>query len=170
MFQNMTQGAPIYVLYKNTLKVSSGKVMSVNTHMPTYNPQQPMAMLNGPVTDISVQVDNETIPFSALPANAVLANFPDKGVLITEDRSVIVRELEGMISESETALKQAPTHEQRIARCKEMLIEFQPEKKREAQQQQEISLLKSQLAEMNGKFDDLVGLLSARFGDIKKSE
>lgn len=165
MFQNLSQNSPIYILYKNTIRIANGKVMTVNTHMPAYNPQQPMALLNGPVTDITVQVDNETIPFSALPANAVLANFPDKGVLITEDRSVIVRELESLISESEQALKQAPAHEKRIEACKEALIDFQPEKKKEAQQQQEIAQLKSQLAAMNGKFDELMGLLSAKMKD-----
>ena len=72
MFQQISQGATIPVLFKNKpRRVVDGKVLSVNTHMPIYNPSQPMALLNGPVTDISVQVDNETIPFSGLPANGV---------------------------------------------------------------------------------------------------
>jgi len=170
MFQNLSQGAPVYVLYKNIPRVANGKVLSANTHIPTYNPSQPMAMLNGPVTDLSVQVDNETIPFSALPANAILANFADKGVLITEDKSVIVREVEAMAQASRQALEQVPTHEKMIKACEGLLVELQPERQKEAQQAQQIASLESRLAEMNGKFDELVGMLAGRLGNNQKTE
>ena len=169
MFQSLSQGALVYVLYKNEPRVASGKVMSVNTHMPTYNPNQPMAVLNGPVTDITVQIDNETIPFSALPANGVMANFPDKGVLLTEDRSVVLREIEGMATASRQILDQVPAHKKRVEDCEALLISLQPEKQKEAQQQQEIAQLKTELAAMNGKFDNIVEMLSAKFG-ISKTE
>ena len=78
MFQALTQGSTVSVLYKNIPKVVDGRVVSVNTHMPVYNPQQPLSMMNGPVTDITVQVADETIPFAGLPANGIVANFPEK--------------------------------------------------------------------------------------------
>ena len=80
MFQGLTQGATVSLFYKNEPRVENGRVIAVNTHIPTYNPNQPMAMFNGPVTDITVQVGNDTIPFSGLPASGVVADFPDKGL------------------------------------------------------------------------------------------
>lgn len=94
MFQNLTQGAIVTILYKNVPRVVDGRVISVNTHMPTYNPQQPMSLMGGPVTDITVQVDTETIPFAGLPANGVVANFPDKSMFLSTDRSAVLREVE----------------------------------------------------------------------------
>lgn len=162
MFQGLTQGAIIPILYKNEPRVADGKVMAVNTHMPTYNPNQPMALLNGPVTDITVQVGNDTIPFAGLPANGVVANFPDKGLFISTDRAAILREIESMASASKQVLEQVPAHQKMVKDCETLLIQLQPEKQKEAQQAQEIESLKTQLSEMNGKFDKLVELLSAK--------
>lgn len=162
MFQSLTQGAIIPILYKNEPRVVEGKVMSVNTHMPTYNPSQPMSLLNGPVTDITVQVNNETIPFAGLPSGGVIANFPDKSMFISTDKTAIVREVESMLSSSKQVLEQIPVHTKMVKDCEALLIQLQPEKQKEAQQAQEIESLKTQLSNMNDKFDKIVEMLSAR--------
>lgn len=148
MFQGLNQGATITVLYKNAPKVVEGRVVSVNTHMPTYNPQQPLAMMNGPVTDISVQVENDTIPFAGLPANGVVANFPDKGMFISTDRSAVIREVESMAATSRQVLESVPAHQKMVSDCESLLLELNPEKKKEAQQQQEMSVLRGEVAEL----------------------
>ena len=162
MFQSLVQGAIVPVLYKNEPRVAEGKVTAVNTHMPVYNPNQPMALLNGPVTDITLQVGGESIPFVGLPANGIVANFPDKGLFISTDRAAILREIESMAAASRQILEQVPTHQKMIADCEALLIQLQPEKKKEAEQAKEIESLKTQLSDMNGKFDKLVELLSAK--------
>lgn len=166
MFQSLSQGVVIPILYKNEPRVVDGKVLSVSTHMPTYNPNQPMAMLNGPVTDITVQVGSDTIPFAGLPANGVVANFPDKGLFIATDKAAVLRELESMSAASKQILDQVPAHKKMVEDCEALLLQLQPEKKKEVQQAQEIENLKTQLAAMDGKFDKLVGLLSAKLGDM----
>lgn len=166
MFQSLGQGAIIPILYKNEPRVVEGKVLSVNTHMPVYNPSQPMAMLNGPVTDITVQVGSDTIPFAGLPANGVVANFPDKGLFISTDKAAILREVEAMSAASKQILEQIPAHQKMVEACDTLLLQLQPEKKKEVQQAQEIENLKTQLAAMDGKFDKLVGMLSAKLGDM----
>ena len=164
MFQSLSQGAILSVLYKNEPRVAEGKVVAVNTHMPTYNPNQPMAMLNGPVTDITVQVGNDTIPFAGLPANGVVANFPDKGLFIATDKAAVLHEIEAMAVASRQALEQVPAHQKMVESCESLLLELQPEKRKEAQQAQEIESLKTQLGAMSAKFDKLAELLSAKLG------
>ena len=163
MFQGLTQGATIPVLYKNIPRVADGRVISVNTHMPTYNPQQPMAMMNGPVTDISVQVGNETIPFAGLPANGVVANFPEKGLFIATEKSAVLREIEAMATASKQVLESVPAHQKMVKDCEALLVELSPEKKLEAQQIQEIASLRGELAELKE-------LLLASTGHNKKEE
>lgn len=148
MFQGLTQGATIPVLYKNIPRVADGRVISVNTHMPTFNPQQPMAMMNGPVTDITVQVGNETIPFAGLPANGVVANFPDKGVFIATERSAILREVEAMATASKQVLDSVPSHQKMVADCEALLLELNPERRKEAEQTKEMASLRSEVAEL----------------------
>ena len=163
MFQGLTQGATVQVLYKNTPRVADGRVISVNTHMPTFNPQQPMAMMNGPVTDITVQVDNETIPFAGLPANGVVANFPEKGLFITTDRSAVLREVEAMANASRQVLESVPAHQKMIQDCENILIELNPDRKKDAEQAKELSDLRGQVAELKQ-------LLLASLGQTNKEE
>lgn len=163
MFQGLTQGATVQVLYKNTPRVADGRVISVNTHMPTFNPQQPMAMMNGPVTDITVQVDNETIPFAGLPANGVVANFPEKGLFITTDRSAVLREVEAMATASRQVLDSVPAHQKMIEDCENILLELNPDRKKDAEQAKELSDLRGQVAELKQ-------LLLATLGQPKKEE
>ena len=130
--------------------------------MPVYNPSQPMAMLNGPVTDVTIQVGNDTIPFAGLPANGIVANFPDKGMFISTDKTAIIREIESMAATSRQVLEQIPVHQKMVTECEALLIQLQPEKRKEAKQTQEIESLKTQLNDMNGKFDKLMELLSVK--------
>lgn len=148
MFQGLSQGATIPVLYKNTPKVVEGRVISVNTHMPTYNPQQPMAMMNGPVTDITVQMGEDTIPFVGLPANGVVANFPEKGLFISTDRSAIVREVESMANASKQVLESVPAHQKMVAECENLLLTLNPEKRMEAKQAEELNQMRNEMAEL----------------------
>ena len=162
MFQNLSQGALICILYKNEPRVVDGKVLSVNTHVPAYNPGQPMAMLNGLVTDITVQVENDTVPFVGLPANGVSANFADKGIFIALDKSAVAREVEAMAAASKQVLEQVPLHQKMARECENLLLSLQPERRKEAQREQDIENLKTQLSEISGKFDKFVELLSAK--------
>lgn len=160
MFQNLTQGVTIPVLYKNIPRVADGRVISVNTHMPTYNPQQPLAMMNGPVTDITIQVGNETIPFAGLPANGVVANFPEKGLFLATDRTAILREIEAMASASRQVLASVPDHQKMVAACEDLILQLNPELKKEAQQAQELSDLRGQVAELKTMLSAFIGTKS----------
>lgn len=157
MFQSLSQGSSLPVLYKNIPRVADGKVVSVNTHMPQYNPSQPMAMLGGPVTDITVQVGNETIPFVGLPANGVVANFPEKGLFIATDRAAVLREIETMAQTSRQVLESVPAHQKMVHDCEALLLDLNPERKKEAMQAQEISEMRDELAELRKLLSALVG-------------
>ena len=148
MFQGLSQGATVFVLYKNIPRVADGRVLSVNTHLPQFNPHQPMAMMNGPVTDITLQIGDETIPFAGLPANGVVANFPEKGYFLSTDRSAVIREVEAMASASRQILQSIPAHEKMVQDCDTLLLELNPERKKEAEQAKEMSELRGEIEEL----------------------
>lgn len=163
MFQGLSQGATIPVLYRNVPKVADGRVISVNTHMPTYNPQQPMSIMGGPVTDITVQVGEDTIPFAGLPANGVVANFPEKGYFISTDRSAVVREVESMANASRQVLDSVPVHRKMVEDCEALLLQLNPEKRMEVKQAEELTQMRNEMAELKR-------LLLANLGHDKKEE
>ena len=157
MFQSLTQGATIPVFYKNIPRVADGRVISVNTHMPTFNPQQPMALMNGPVTDITVQVGQETIPFAGLPANGVVANFPEKGLFIATDRSAVLREIEVTKTTLKQDLDQMPIKQKLYSDYEALSMELNPELKKDAEQARELATVRTELSEVKRLLSELIG-------------
>lgn len=159
MFQSVSQGASVSILYRNEPRIVTGKVVSVNTHVPTYNPNQPMSMFNGLVTDISVQVGNETIPFAGLPANAVVADFPGKGMFLALDSTSIYREVDTAIEAFEQDLATVPAKTKLLEGYKQLRAEKNPEAQRE-----------KELSELRGQLDEMKRMLSAVLDSKQKEE
>ena len=159
MFQSMAQGATVYLLYRNEPRIVPGKVTSVNTHIPTYNPNQPMSMFNGLVTDLVVQVGNETIPFAGLPANGVMVDFPSKGMFLSIDSSAAYKEVDTAIAALEQDLATVPTKTHQLEGYKNLRAEGNPEAQRE-----------KELADMRNQLDELKRMLSAALDSKTKEE
>ena len=163
MFQGLSQGATLYILHKNDPRIEIGRVLNINTHLPQFNPSQPQAMLGGMVTDLTVSVGSETIPFAGLPANASVANFPDRGMFISENQALIVTELTAMRDNSQRIVDSYEAHKALLDKCDALLLSLNPEKQKEAQNAKEMADLKGELAEMKR-------MLSAVLGTKNKEE
>ena len=163
MFQGMSQGTTLYILYKNDPRVEKGRIVSVNTHIPQFNPSQPQAMFGGMVTDLTVAVGSETIPFAGLPATASVANFPDKGIFVSEDQGLVINELTSMRDNSQRIVDSYDAHKALRDKCDALLLSLNPEKQKEMQNAKEMADLKGELAEMRK-------MLSAFIGTKQKEE
>ena len=157
MFQGLSQGATLYILYKNEPRMERGRILSVNTHLPQFNPNQPQAMLGGMVTDLTVAVGNDTIPFASLPANASLANFSDRGLFISEDQGAIVNELTAMRDNSQRVVDSYDAHKALRDKCDALLLSLNPEKQTQMQNAKEMADLKGELAEMKKMLSAMLG-------------
>lgn len=154
MFQNLTQGASVTIFFRNEPpRIETAKVVSINTHMPGYNPNQPMAIFNGLVTDITVQIGNETIPFAGLPANGVVADFPSKGMYLSVDSSAAYRELDSAINAFEQDLATVPSKQKLLEGYKSLRVKNNPE----AQREKEMSEMRGQLNEMQRMLSEILG-------------
>lgn len=157
MFQGLSQGASVTIFYRNEPRIITGKVLSVNTHVPTYNPNQPMAMFNGLVTDISVQVGGETIPFAGLPANGVVADFPSKGIYLAIDSAAAYKEVDVSIDALEQDLATVPAKQNLLEGYKNLRLEKNPEVKKEAQREKEMQELRGEVSEMMRMLTEILG-------------
>ena len=163
MFQGLTQGATLYVLYKNEPRMERGRVVSVNTHLQQYNPNQPQALFSGMVTDLTVSIGNETTPFAGLPATASVANFPDRGLFVSEDQGLVINEITAMRDNSQRIVDSYEANKALRDKCEALLISLNPEKQKEMQSAKEMADLKDELAEMKR-------MLSAVLGSKTKEE
>ena len=157
MFQGLSQGATLYILYKNDPRMERGRVISVNTHLPQFNPAQPQAMFNGMVTDLTVAVGNETIPFAGLPATASVANFPDKGMFVSEDQGMVINEITAMRDNSQRIVESYDAHKAMRDKCDALLLSLNPERQKEMQNAKEMADLKGELAEMKERLSAFRG-------------
>lgn len=163
MFQSLSQGSSVSILYRNEPRIETGKVVAVNTHMPTYNPNQPMSLFNGLVTDITVQIGNETIPFAGLPANAVVADFPSKGMFLSIDGAAAYREVDTAIDAFEKDLATVPAKEKLLEGYKRLRLEKNPDVRRDVQREKE-------LADIRGELSEMKQMISAMLGTKTKEE
>ena len=163
MFQGLSQGATLYILYKNEPRMEKGRVISLNTHIPQFNPAQPQAMFSGMVTDLTVAVGNETVNLAGLPATASVANFPDKGMFVSEDQGMIINELTAMRDNSQRVVDSYDAHRALRDKCDALLLSLNPEKQKELQNAKEMEELKGELSEMKR-------MLSAFLGTKQKEE
>lgn len=163
MFQGLQQGATLYVLYKNEPRMERGRIISINTHVPQFNPAQPQAIFGGMVTDLTVAVGSETIPFAGLPATASVANFPDRGMFVSEDQGMLINELTAMRDNSQRIVDSYDAHKALRDRCDDLLLSLNPEKQKEVQNAKDVAELKGELAEMKR-------MLSAFLGTKTKEE
>lgn len=153
MFQSLTQGASVSILYRNEPRILTGKVLSVNTHVPVYNPSQPMSVFNGLVTDITVQVGNDTIPFAGLPANGVVANFQDKGMFLSTDAAAVLREIDNAVIALEQDLATVPEKQKLLDGYKTLRQESNPD----AAKEKELADMRNELSEMKQMLSALIG-------------
>lgn len=153
----MTQGATLFILHKNEPKVEVGRVVSVNTHLPQYNPNQPQAMFNGMVTDLTVSVGSDTIPFLGLPASASTANFADKGLFISEDQGLVVNEITTLRDNSKRIIDSYETNKDLFEKYEALLISLNPDKQREVKSAKELAALKDELSEMKRMLSVILG-------------
>lgn len=160
MFQSMTQGSTLFIFYKNDPHVEKGRVISLNTHVPSFNPAQPQALFSGMVTDLTVAIGNETIPFQGLPATASVANFPDKGMFVSEDQGMVINEVTAVRDNSQRVVDSYEAHKAIRDKCDALLLSLNPEKQREAQSAKDVAEMKGELAEMRRMLSALIGTKS----------
>jgi len=171
MLSALRPGTPVYVLYKNEPRFAVAKVSQVSNQYPNFNQQsQPLIPGNNLAVNIVIEVDGKLEPYERIPLNTSIAEFPEKGVLISETRDGIINEVNAIKSASVTALQQVDMHKNVIASCDKLLFDLNPQLRKEQEQAAEIATLKEQLSGMSEQIAALTGMLSKSLGKKPKEE
>jgi len=168
MLSGLRPGTPVYVLYKNEPRFATAKVVSISNQYPQFNFQQPLNPGQNVAVDIAIEVNGKTETYQRIPLNSSIAEFPEKGVLISETRDGIINEVNAIRAASQTALEQVEGHKRVIAACDQLLFDLNPQLKKDQEQAQEIATLKDQIAGMSDQIAALTGMLSKSLGKKKE--
>jgi hypothetical protein len=123
-----------------------------------------------PMFDITLEMDGKTELFQRIPINSSIAEFPEKGIIISETRDGVINEVGAIRGDAVSNLEKRSFYEQTVTNCDQILMEINPELKREQEQATKIAGLENKIAEMSEQIAAMSGLLSKSLGKKTKED
>ena len=162
----------MFVIFRNGPRVATAKVAQLSSqYPPQFNFQLPNAGANmSPMFDITLEMDGKTELFQRIPINSSIAEFPEKGIIISETRDGVINEVGAIRGDAVSNLEKRSFYEQTVANCDQILMEINPELKQEQEQATKIAGLENKIAEMSEQIAAMSGLLSKSLGKKTKEE
>ena len=161
MFQGLRQNGLFYILEKgDDLKLRVGQVVSVSNPQPRYGQFNTPNFGSQPemTVDVRVKVDDETMDFKQLSANASIAN--SGNVVVSDSKDAMSAEVEGLLRTSKGILDSVPYHEKVIISCDTILRDLNPSFKKEKEQEEKIGALEERMGNIDDKLNKMFDLLS----------
>jgi hypothetical protein len=161
MFQANRQGNLFYILEKGEeLKLRIGQVVSVSNPQPKYSSQYsvPAFGQSEMTVDVRVKVDDETMDFKQLGANASIAN--SGNVVVSDSKDAMSSEVEGLLRTSKGILDSVSYHEKMLISCDNILRDLNPSFKKEKEQEEKIGALEERMGNIDDKLNKMFDLLS----------
>lgn len=171
MFQGVRQNGLFYILEKgDDLRLRIGQVVSVSNPQPKYGQFNTPSFGGQPemTVDIRVKVDEETMDFKQLNANASIAN--SGNVVVSDSKDAMSAEVEGLLRTSKGILESVPYHEKVIVSCDAILRDLNPSFKKEKEQEEKMSMLEGEVIGIKDTLNEMMGLLSNALGQSKNKK
>lgn len=171
MFQGVRQNGLFYILEKGEdLKLRVGQVVSVSNPQPKYGQFGAPNFGSQPemTVDVRVKVDDETMDFKQLNANASIAN--SGNVVVSDSKDAMSAEVEGLLRTSKAILESVPYHEKMLVACDNVLRDLNPSFKKEKEQEEKIGALEEKMVGIEGTLNDMMSMLSNALGQSKSKK
>ena len=160
LFKELKQNYPVYILDKQTVTFTQGKVISVslprmnvgNGTMPMMPPSSPTAML----VDVTIEADGRTATYS-IPENLAVT-YAGSTVLST-DREGISREIEAMRATAEQVLSSVDRQKEILDKTQSLLAELNPAYKEKKETDERFNRIEGDMSEMKSMVRDLLNKL-----------
>ena len=171
MFQGVRQNGLFYILEKgDDLRLRVGQVVSVSNPQPKYGQFNTPTFGSQPemTVDVRVKVDEETMDFKQLSANASIAN--SGNVIVSDSKEAMSAEVEGLLRTSKAILESVPYHEKMLVACDNVLRDLNPSFKKEKEQEEKIGALEEKMVGIEGTLNDMMSMLSNALGQSKSKK
>lgn len=171
MFQGVRQNGLFYILEKGEdLKLRVGQVISVSNPQPKYGQFNTPTFGSQPemTVDIRVKVDDETLDFKQLSANASIAN--SGNVVVSDSKDAMSAEVEGLLRTSKAILESIPYHEKMLSSCDNVLRDLNPSFRKEKEQEEKMTMLEGEVIGIKDTLNEMMGLLSNALGQSKSKK
>jgi len=151
MFQSVRPNSPIYVLHKgDNAMLETGYVVNQPIPKPKYQIPRTFGQPQEMVVDLVVKLNNMTVNYNGLPAQADISDSYSNGenIVIADSRDAMNAEIVSTKQKSLDIINSVDYHKGLVAQYDKLLSDFNPEVAEKQAQQQEIASLKSQMDEL----------------------
>lgn len=153
MFSQLRQGSKVYILQKpSTFKI--GTVTNIN------NPNQYSTYMPSYTIDISVKCEDGITDFKQLPSQMGIIYYDNGNTVISDNKDLMISEVETMIKSSKELLQSIPYHESIITNGEDILKQLNPVFAQQKDQEDKINILESKVVNMEDKLDNIANMLT----------
>ena len=144
IFKELKKGLPVYILNKNNLEYSQGKVVQDATPQrmnPTFG--------QGLLTDVSIEAGGVTKIWT-LPADQKVAEMQnDSDTIIAIDKSTILAMIKSINAECESYLDGVPHYEEKLEKSKQLISELDQNYKQQQQTEERFTKIEKSIDGIN---------------------
>ena len=162
MFRSLRTNQQFYILTKGANpRLDIGLVTSVSQPVVKFQPMPQLGAATEYVVDINVSLNGAQQTFQKLPADKEIADFGEGfgNIVVTANRDAMNAEIASLKNKSEEHLKRVDEEQQKIIAYEAILQQLNPEYAEKQRQEQEISSLKNQVAQMASGYSRMESLL-----------
>lgn len=160
-FKDIKQNYPVYILDKQNVKFTQGKVLSVSfPHMDNSNPMS----MGKTVVDVVIEAEGKSATY-AIPESMNVAYAGE--LVISTDRDGIIREVEALKNNSEQYLKGVDKTREVLEKSKSLLAELNPEIKAKQENEQRLSNLENTIKNIQTDMKDFKEMMSDFIKEMK---
>ncbi len=152
MFQSVRPNSPIYVLHKGDKAfLETGYVVNQPMPKPKYQIPRNFVQPQEMVVDLVVKLNDTTVNYNSLPAQADISDSYSNGenIVISDSRDAMNAEIMSAKQKSLDIINSVDFHKSLVAQYDKLLSDFNPEMAEKQAQQQEIASLRMQINEMS---------------------
>lgn len=148
-FKELKKGFPVYVLNKQTLEYSQGKVIQDATP-PRLNTNFGQSLL----TDVSIESNGQSKIWT-LPADQKVAEMQsDNEVIISTDKNTIVTMIKSINSECQSYLDGVESYQNRLELSKKLIAELDVTYRQQQQTEERFTRIENAIENINDKLDN----------------
>lgn len=156
LFRDIKQNYPVYILDKNNLTFTQGKVAQISfPHIDSSRPSFGSATPQNMVVDVTIVADSKTATYT-IPENLGITETASGIILATEKDSLAI-EVETLKNNAELILSSIDKQKQIVEKADKLLLDLNPGYKEKIQYEERFKNIESGMSDIKNMLSKLFG-------------
>lgn len=156
VFKDVKQNYSVYILNKQDMSITDGKVISVGfPHMDLNS--KPAIGQSGMVVDVTIESGEKTATYT-IPENLSITYAGD--IVLSTDKQGLIYEIESMKSTAEKILESVPKQKEVVEKATALLADINPVYKEKKETEQRFAKIEESISRMESTVTNFINSLS----------